>query len=148
MWNRTSICTYNEIRNNTKHNYGNCGQFAGAVKILIEEVNKLLGKDNYESVHWFFFTDGGNSVPYTELDELKLAFKKNRANWTDKNGEPKLHPMIITNEPEILSLREIKKKINSHMKEIWNVDDACKLKENVKMEKLAATMIEQFNYID
>ena len=32
-----------EIKNNTKHNYGYCGQFAGAVKILNEEVNKLLG---------------------------------------------------------------------------------------------------------
>ena len=99
-------------------------------------------------MHWFFFTDGGNSVPYTELDELKLAFKKNRANWTDKNGEPKLHPMIITNVTEVPSLRDIKKKIDSHMKEFWNVDDECKLKENVKMEKLAATMIEQFNYTD
>ena len=50
-------------------------------------------------MHWFFFTDGGNSVPYTELEELKMILKKNKANWTEKNGEPKLHPMIITNEP-------------------------------------------------
>jgi hypothetical protein len=96
LWNRIGCSTPHEIATNTKHNYGVCGQFAGAVKILNKEVNELLASNNYERVHWFFFTDGGNCVPYTELEELRLTLKKNRANWTDKNGDPKLHPMIIT----------------------------------------------------
>ena len=77
-------------------NYGNCGQFQGAVRILNKEVNDLLASTNYNSVHWFFFTDGGNSYPHDELNVLKQTLINNRQRWTD-NGNYKLHPMIITN---------------------------------------------------
>lgn len=34
------------------------------------------------------------------------------------------------------------------MKDIWQVDDACALRENVPIEKLAETMLEQFTFSD
>lgn len=52
--------TKNQKKNtNVNFNYGMCGQFTGAVRILNQEVNNLLGSNpKYESVYWFFFTDG------------------------------------------------------------------------------------------
>ena len=77
-------------------NYGMCGQFTGAIRILNQEINNLLANNNYESVHWYFFTDGQHIYPLEELNVLEQVLSKNRENWTF-NGKHKLHPMIITN---------------------------------------------------
>jgi hypothetical protein len=96
LWNRTGCQGDGELNTNVNFNYGKCGQFQGAVRILNKEVNDLLASTNYNSVHWFFFTDGGNSYPHDELNVLKQTLINNRQRWTD-NGNHKLHPMIITN---------------------------------------------------
>ena len=66
--------------------YGKCGQFQGAVRILNQEVNSLLASSNYNSVHWFFFTDGGNSYPHDEMVALQQTMITNRPRWTDNGG--------------------------------------------------------------
>ena len=38
-------------------NYGECGQFSGAIRILNQEVNKLLDEDSgYKHVYWFMLS--------------------------------------------------------------------------------------------
>ena len=87
---------------NPNFNYGKCGQFQGAIRILNKEVNDLLARENYTSVHWFFFTDGGNTYPHDELNTLEQTMKTYRQSWTD-DGNHKLHPMIITNQLTVKS---------------------------------------------
>ncbi len=99
-------------------NYGKCGQFEGAIRILNQEVNNLLASTNYNSVYWFFFTDGGNRYPHDELNVLQQTLTKNQKIWTD-NGNHKLHPMIITNQLTVSSLCKMKLKIDEIMNEIW-----------------------------
>jgi hypothetical protein len=70
LWNRTGCQGDREISQNVNINYGPCGQFTGAVRILNKEVNDLLKTKDYKDVYWFFFTDGGNTYPNDELNIL------------------------------------------------------------------------------
>jgi hypothetical protein len=60
-----------ELNTNVNFNYGNCNQFQGANRYYNREVNDLLASTNYNSVNWFFFTDGDNSYQHDELEVLK-----------------------------------------------------------------------------
>ncbi len=45
-------------------NYGESGQFTGALRILNQEVETLLKDDpSYKRIYWFMFSDGGNVYP-------------------------------------------------------------------------------------
>jgi hypothetical protein len=46
-------------------------------------VNNLLGSGNYNSVNWFFFTDGNNTYPHDEMMEFKKTMINYRERWTD-----------------------------------------------------------------
>ena len=80
-------------------NYGECGQFSGAIRILNQEVNKLLDEDSgYKHVYWFMFTDGGSNMPHEELEALRKTFKANPKKWTNNASvSSKLIPLIVTN---------------------------------------------------
>ena len=91
------------------------------------------------------FSDGGNNYPVDELAKLKKLIKDNPDKWTDSTGlNSKLIPLIITNQPKIDSLVKISNKLNYISKEVWNVDNFCSLRQDVKIDNLAVTMIERF----
>ena len=91
------------------------------------------------------FSDGGNKYPEDELENFKKTLNANPERWTDPTGtHSKLIPLIITNQLEVESLVKMSNKLNQISKEIWGDEDFCSLRQNVKIDQLAATMIERF----
>ena len=91
------------------------------------------------------FTDGENVYPGSELIQLKNTFKSNPERWTDPTGTHSiLIPLIITNKLQIDSLVKMSNNLNDISKEIWGEENFCILRQDIKIDQLATTIIERF----
>ena len=124
-------------------------QFGGSINIINKEIFDLIRNEEmpkYEVIYYFFFTDGGNMYPTTQINEFKRMMRENKALWTNSGGKrPKLKPIITTNQPQVESLTRIRDEFNLIGQELWEMENFCILNEDVQTEELGTTMIEQFN---
>ena len=124
-------------------------QFGGSINIINKEVLDLLKNEaipKYEEIYYFFFADGGNMYPNTQINEFKGMMRENKALWTNSTGQqPRLKLIITTNQPKVESLTRIRDEINSVGQELWGIESFCILNEDVQTEELGNTMIKHIN---